>query len=163
MYRTLSLCICLLALTGTALASDHLLYFEGQEIFGYSSALRQTIAYSRHPDAEMQKPSLGFDYLQRFSGESGDVATIALQARLAVTRVDPLPGYKSDPSLPSYKEDGFKSELQIYNAYLKVKTPWTYVWAGTTALHSGLQQISTATACCCRPLKCGTVTTGTGG
>jgi hypothetical protein len=130
MYKTLVICICLLALTGTARASDHLLYFEGQEVFGYSSALRQTIAYSRYPDAEMQKPSLGFDYLQRFSGESGDVATIALQARLAVTRVDPLPGYKSDPSLPSYKQDGFKSELQIYNAYLKVKTPWTYVWAG---------------------------------
>ena len=31
----------------------------------------------------MQKPSLGFDYMKRFSGESGDVATFALQGRLA--------------------------------------------------------------------------------
>ena len=68
-----------------AQAADHLLYFEAQGIAGYSSELKKAIYYSQNPDAEMQKPSLGFDYLQRFSGESGDWATFALQGRLALT------------------------------------------------------------------------------
>ena len=66
-------------------AADHLLYFEAQGIAGYSSELNKAIFYSQNPDAEMQKPSLGFDYIKRFSGESGDVATFALQGRLALT------------------------------------------------------------------------------
>ena len=80
--------------------------------------LGKPIYYSMNPDAEMQKPSLGFDYLQRFSGESGDWATFALQGRLALT----VNG-----------EDGaneIKLEPQIYNAYFKVKTPGPYVWVG---------------------------------
>jgi hypothetical protein len=68
-----------------------------------------------NPEAEMQKPSIGFDYLKRFSGESGDVATFALQYRLALAQVG---------------EDGYKSEPQVYNAYLKVKTPLAYIWVG---------------------------------
>ena len=69
-----------------------------------------------NPDAEMQKPSLGFDYIQRFSGESGDVATFALQGRLALA---------VDPGRRSYK-----LEPQIYNAYLKAKILEPYVWIG---------------------------------
>jgi hypothetical protein len=67
-----------------------------------------------NPDAEMQKPSLGFDYIQRFSGESGDFATLAVQGRLALT------------------EDGnnYKLEPQLYNAYVKMKTPVAYMWVG---------------------------------
>ncbi len=97
-----------------AQAADHLLYFEAQGVFGYSSEIKKPIYYSMNPDAEMQKPSIGFDYIKRFSGESGDVATLAVQGRLAVT-VD--------------GEDK-KLEPQIYNAYLKVKTPGPYVWVG---------------------------------
>lgn len=63
----------------------------------------------------MQKPSLGFDYLKRFSGESGDFATFALQGRLAVTKKD---------------EENYKPEPQIYNAYFKLKTRGPYVWVG---------------------------------
>ncbi len=66
-------------LIGAVQASDQLLYFEAQGIAGYSTAIKKTVFYSMNPDAEMQKPSLGFDYLKRFSGESGDVATFALQ------------------------------------------------------------------------------------
>jgi hypothetical protein len=98
-------------------AADHLLYFEAQGIAGYSSELNKAIFYSMNPDAEMQKPSLGFDYIKRFSGESGDVATFALQGRLALT-VDAENG------------NSVKLEPQIYNAYLKVKTPGPYVWVG---------------------------------
>jgi len=130
MYRISIYCLCLVFFAGPARAADHLLYFEGQEIFGYSSVLGRTVSYSRNPEAEMQKPSLGFDYLQRFSGESGDVATVALQFRIAATRVVEQPIYEYEPTAPHIEQDGFKSELQIYNAYLKIKTPWTYVWIG---------------------------------
>jgi len=98
-------------------AADHLLYFEAQGIAGYSSELRKGIFYSQNPDAEMQKPSLGFDYIKRFSGESGDWGTFALQGRMALV-VDAENG------------DRVKLEPQIYNAYFKVKTPGPYIWIG---------------------------------
>jgi hypothetical protein len=108
------------------MATDHLLYFEAQGIAGYSTEVRRPITYSQNPDAEMQKPSVGFDYVQRFSGGSGDVATFALQARLALTEDNP-PGtdYGSNENRSKYT-----LEPQVYNAYLKVKTPLSYVWVG---------------------------------
>lgn len=117
-FKAPLICLALLCLASVGQAADQLLYFEAQGIMGYSSALDKPIYYSMNPDAEMQKPSLGFDYLKRFSGESGDVATFALQGRLALT----VNG-ESEP-----KET--KLEPQIYNAYLKVKTPGPYVWVG---------------------------------
>lgn len=117
MFKALFVCLSLLCLANMGQAADHLLYFEAQGIAGYSSELKKGIFYSQNPDAEMQKPSLGFDYIQRFSGESGDVATFALQGRLALV-------------VDSEKGDRVKLEPQIYNAYLKVKTPWPYVWIG---------------------------------
>lgn len=85
MSERLLLWIALLFLPHTVQAADQLLYFEAQGIAGYSSDLRKPIYYSQNPDAEMQKPSVGFDYIKRFSGESGDWATFALQGRLALT------------------------------------------------------------------------------
>jgi len=117
MFKPLFICLSLLCLSGMTQAADHLLYFEAQGIAGYSSELDKAIFYSQNPDAEMQKPSLGFDYIQRFSGESGDVATFALQGRLALV-------------VDAEKGDRMKLEPQIYNAYLKVKTPGPYVWIG---------------------------------
>jgi hypothetical protein len=95
-------------------ATDHLLYFEAQGVVGYSSDLHRTTYYSMNPEAEMQKPSMGFDYIQRFSGESGDMATFALQARLALAG----------------DTGRYKLEPQVYNAYWKVKTPGPYLWIG---------------------------------
>ena len=97
-----------------AQAADYLLYFEAQGIFGYSSEIKKPVYYSMNPDAEMQKPSIGFDFIKRFSGEFGDVATLAVQGRLAVV------------------VDGEDKDLegQIYNAYFKFKTPGPYVWVG---------------------------------
>jgi len=118
MFKTLAICISLLCLTNIGQAADHLLYFEAQGIAGYSSELKKPIYYSMNPDAEMQKPSLGFDYLKRFSGESGDVATFALQGRLALTF-----NGENGPN-------DVTLEPQIYNAYLKVKTPGPYMWIG---------------------------------
>lgn len=99
-------------------AADHLLYFEAQGIAGYSSQVEKPIYYSLNPDAEMQKPSLGFDYIKRFSGESGDWGTFALQGRLALT----VNGEN--------QANTFNLEPQIYNAYFKMKTPGPYVWVG---------------------------------
>jgi hypothetical protein len=116
MYRIpILIIICLLSQISVADASDHLLYLEGQGVLGYSSALGKTISYSMNPDAEMQKPSVGFDYLQRFSGDTGDVATLAIQSRLALTQSE---------------DNSYQLEPQVYNAYLKIRTPAAYVWIG---------------------------------
>ena len=64
MYKTLLVCLSLLCLTDRVQAADHLLYFEAQGIAGYSSEVKKPIYYSMNPDAEMQKPGLGFDYIQ---------------------------------------------------------------------------------------------------
>jgi hypothetical protein len=114
MCKALLICLVCLCFAGAAQASDHLLYFEAQGIAGYSSELGKPIYFSMNPDAEMQKPSLGFDYVRRFSGETGDWATLAFQGRLAL----------------AINEGKYKFEPQVYNAYFKIKTPEPYVWVG---------------------------------
>lgn len=126
MYKKIILALGLLFVAAAAEAADHLLYFEAQGIAGYSTAVKRTIFYSMNPDAEMQKPSLGFDFLKRFSGQTGDFATVALQARLALSEDNP-----AEKPYDSTENPGkYRIEPQIYNAYLKVKTPVAYVWAG---------------------------------
>lgn len=105
-----------LAASAPAYGDNSLLYFEAQGVAGYSSSQDELIYSSMEPDAEMQKPSLGFDYLRRFSGETGDWGSFGLQARLALT-VD-------------NENDTTGIEPQVYNAWFKVKTPVTDVWAG---------------------------------
>lgn len=114
MFKILPILLSILCISNGALASDYLLFFEGQGIAGYSSALSKPIYYSMDPHAEMQKPSVGFDFIKRFSGASGDIAMLAVQGRFALT-VD---------------DDNYIFEPQLYNAYLKVKTPGPYVWIG---------------------------------
>ena len=126
MCKILFLCIFLLFSLDIARAADHLLYFEAQGVVGYSTEVKRPIYYSMNPDAEMQKPSLGFDYLQKFSGESGDLATIALQCRLALSEDNPADRSYGD----SENRSKYTLEPQVYNAYLKVKTPLSYVWVG---------------------------------
>jgi hypothetical protein len=141
MFKRLIFCLSLLLIAGKAQASEHLLYFEGQEIFGYSSALGETIAYSAAPDAAMQKPSVGIDYLGRFSGDAGDLATLALQLRLAATPLEQGQGYKYETTALTFESNGYKAQPQVYNAYLKVKTPWNYVWLGHNRPAFGLASI----------------------
>lgn len=69
----------------------------------------------------MQKPSLGFDYIQRLSGAGGDWGMLAVQARLA---------YDS-----TVKRD---VEPQLYNAYLKLKPGFGDIWIGHNKSAFGL-------------------------
>ncbi len=109
---------------GKAYAQSSLFYLEAQAVSGYSSARDEWVFYSMHPDHVMQKPSLGFDYVQRFSGEGGDFAVLAVQARLA------------------WDGEGKKAfEPQLYNAYLKLKLPAFDLWVGHNRPAMGLSSV----------------------
>ena len=113
MFRRVSLPFVLTILAvGTGTAQTSLFYLEAQGLIGYSSSLDKWIAFSLHQDDVMQKPGLGFDYVQRFSRETGDFAVLAVQARLA------------------WDAEGEKLEPQLYNAYLKFKFPGVDFWVG---------------------------------
>lgn len=130
--KTLIVCGWLLLFGQSAIASDHLLYFEAQEIFGYASSLHRTVSYSINPQSEMQHPSLGFDYLQRLSGETGDWGVFSLQGRVSVMPIESPTesGYHAAPWMFNEEWEGYTLQPQIYNAWLKVRTPWAYVWIG---------------------------------
>jgi hypothetical protein len=111
----------LLAAATPLLATKSLFYFEVQGLGGYSSAAGKAVFYSTAAMEAMQKPSLGFDYVQRISGASGDIAVFSLQARLA------------------WNPDGDKAlEPQIYNAYLKFKTRVADIWIGHATPRFGM-------------------------
>jgi hypothetical protein len=122
MFKKLLLIVLLSGCLETASrAADFLLYLEAQGVGGYSSQERGVVYYSETREDVMQKPSLGVDYLQRFSGDSGDVAALALQARLA------------------YDLEGTdNAELQLYNAYFKYKAGWSDLWIGHNRPAMGL-------------------------
>ena len=94
-------------------AQSTLLYLEAQGIMAYSTALRAIDFYSQTVDDVMQKPSLGFDLVQRFSGQTSDFGVLAIQTRLAY-----------DPDSKS------RMQLQVYNAYFRYKAGFADLWAG---------------------------------
>ncbi len=97
-----------------AYGSSRLLYFEAQGVAGYSEQEDGvTFRSEEGMDAVMQKSSVGFDFIQRLSGETGDYGMLALQGRLAY-----------DPDA----ED--ELEAQLYNAYFKYKAGWADLWLG---------------------------------
>ena len=106
---------------GPLLSSSYLFFLEAQGIAGWSSAAKKAVYSSMNQMEAMQKPSLGFDYIQRFSGETRDIAVLAVQARLAVNA------------------EGEKTlEPQLYNAYLKFKTRAFDIWVGHNRPKFGL-------------------------
>jgi hypothetical protein len=129
-FMALIACACLSLIAQSARASDYLLYLEAQEIFGYSSSLGKTLSYSINPQSEMQQPSLGFDYLQRVSGDSGDIAVLALQGRISVMPPQEGAGYQIEPRPIRQEKNGYTLQPQIFNAWVKFKTPWAYIWVG---------------------------------
>jgi len=112
--RTCSLVIALFLLCPhPARAQGSLFYLEAQAVGGYSSDAREAIYYSMMPLDVMQKPSVGFDWLQRLSNESRDFGVIGVQARLA---------YNHEPDR--------ELELQLYNAWIKYKAGFADFWIG---------------------------------
>lgn len=107
----------------TLRASGYLFYFELQGVAGYSSAAKKTVFSSMSDMEAMQKPSLGFDYVQRFSGATGDIAVLAIQGRLALNAAE---------------DSERRVEPQLYNAYLKIKAGFADIWVGHNRPKFGL-------------------------
>jgi hypothetical protein len=105
-------------------ASSYLLFLELQGIAGYSTAAKKAVFASMNDMEAMQKPSLGFDYIQRVVGANRDIAVLAVQGRLA------------------YNAEGSTAlEPQLYNAYLKIKAGFADVWIGHNRPKFGLAAV----------------------
>jgi len=100
---------------GSCLASSRLFYLEAQAVarFPFSGNDKSVQWYSMNQMDVMQKPSLGFDLVQRLSTETGDWGMFAVQARLAYD-----------------KTHNGNVEPQLYNAYLKLKPGFGNIWLG---------------------------------
>jgi hypothetical protein len=122
MRAKLSLLFSVLLLPAAAEAGAGLLYLEAQGVAGYSSAEKAAVYHSMSAAEVMQKSSVGFDLLRKFSSASGDTGALAVQGRLAY-----------DPDAPN------RLEPQLYNAYYRFKAPYAYVWAGHNRPAAGLE------------------------
>ena len=112
------------ALAGGLRAQTTLLYLELQAAGAYSTASGRFELFSLAAEEIMQKPSLGFDLVQRFSGRSRDIGVLAVQARLA------------------YDEQGeHKLQPQLFNAYFRLKTGFANIWAGHNRPALGLSAV----------------------
>lgn len=109
---------------GPLSAQSTLLYLELQAVGAYATASRSVELFSLMSDDVMQKPSLGFDLVKRFSGKTRDIGVLAVQARLA------------------YDQEGSrKLEPQLYNAYFRLKTRAFDIWAGHSRPALGLSYV----------------------
>jgi hypothetical protein len=134
-----SLIVVLLLLVSPAFGKSYLLYLEAQGVGGYDTAEDGPIYYSMNPLDVMQKPSVGFDYLQRFSSETGDWGSFALQMRLAYNEA-----YKATG------EDEF--QVQLYNAFFKYKAGFADLWIGHSRIAFGLGSYLDSHALLLQPL-----------
>jgi hypothetical protein len=111
-------------LAGGLRAQSSLFYLELQAAGAYSTASDRFELFSLAAEEVMQKPSLGFDFVQRFSGRGRDVGVLAVQARLA------------------YDEEGeHKLQPQLYNAYFRLKTRLANIWLGHNRPALGISQV----------------------
>jgi hypothetical protein len=115
----------LLVSASPAFGKSYLLYLEAQGVGGYDTDKDGPIYYSMSPLDVMQKPSVGFDFLQRFSSETGDWGSFALQMRLAYNEAYRATG-----------EDEF--QVQLYNAFFKYKAGFADLWVGHSRIAFGL-------------------------
>ena len=114
--------LALLLLPSAAMADSRLLYLEAQAVAGYSFRTNDMSYHSAGLDDPMQKTSEGVDYIQKFSSDSGDWGTLAIESRLAWD--------------PDSRAD---LQPQLYNGYFRVRTPYAYVWAGHNRIAMGLE------------------------
>ncbi len=129
----------LLVSVNPAFSRSYLLYLESQGVGGYSTEKDEAIYYSMNPVDVMQKPSVGFDYLQRFSSETGDWGSLAIQMRLAYNE--------------AYRETGEEQfQVQLYNAFFKYKAGVADLWAGHNRIAFGLASYLDSHALLLQPL-----------
>jgi hypothetical protein len=102
-------------------AQSSLFFLELQAVGAYSTSARGFQLFSLMPEDVMQKPTVGFDFVQRFSGRSRDIGVLAVQARLAYDQ-----------------EGGHKLEPQLYNAFFRLKAGFADIWAGHSRPALGL-------------------------
>jgi hypothetical protein len=102
-------------------AQTTLFYLELQAVGAYSTSTRAFELFSLMPDDVMQKPTVGFDLVKRFSGKSRDIGVLAVQARLAFDQ-----------------EGDHKLEPQLYNAFFRLKAGFADIWAGHSRPALGL-------------------------
>lgn len=121
MCKTL-LSLALALLPPAAMADSRLMYLEAQAVAGYSSGASGLSYHSAGRDDVMQKTSAGVDYIQKFSSDSGDWGTLAIESRLAW-----------DPDARS------RFQPQLYNGYFRAKAPFGYFWAGHNRIAAGLE------------------------
>jgi hypothetical protein len=112
--------LAIVMMANAASGDSRLLYAEAQAVASYSfyrhphpDYLQEFGWYSMDQMDVMQKPSIGFDLVQRLSTETGDWGLLAVQARLAYD---------------STRNGGV--EPQLYNAFLKVKPGSGDLWLG---------------------------------
>ena len=110
------------ALAAAGLRAQTTLFFlELQAVGAYSTASRTIQLFSLMPEDVMQKPSLGFDFVKRFSGRNRDIGVLAAQARLA------------------YDQQGdHRIQPQLYNAFFRLKAGFADIWAGHSRPALGL-------------------------
>ncbi len=102
-------------------AQSTLFYLELQAVGAYSTSSRAFELFSLRPDEVMQKPTVGFDFVKRFSGKSRDYGLLAVQARLA------------------YDQEGdHRLQPQLYNAFFRLKAGFADIWAGHSRPALGL-------------------------
>lgn len=126
--KSTALCaLAIVTMANAAYGDSRLLYAEAQLVGQYSfqSHIRPGDErfrwYSMDQMDVMQKPSIGFDLVQRLSTETGDWGLFAVQARFAYDKY----------------HNGYV-EPQLYNAFLKIKPGFGDVWVGHSKPAFGL-------------------------
>jgi hypothetical protein len=107
-----------------ALGQSRLFYLEIQGVGAYSTAADTLQTFSLTPEDVMQKPAVGFDFVERISGATRDYGVLAVQARLAYTQ-----------------DAGHPFQIQVYNAYLRLKAGFADLWAGHNRPALGLDSV----------------------
>ena len=130
-----SLLLFLAVLAPSARGAERLLYLEAQAVGGYDSVRNKAIFYSFDQKEVMQKPGVGFDTVQKFSGSQGDIGSLAVQGRLAINA-----------------EGRQTIEPQLYNAFFKLKTRPADLWVGHDKPAFGLSSVLDSHALLLSPL-----------
>ncbi len=112
------------ALAGGLLAQRSLLYLELQAVGAYSTASDRVELFSLTAEDVMQKPGVGFDWVQRLSARTRDIGVLAVQARLVYDQ-----------------NGGPKLQPQLFNAYLRLKPKFANIWVGHNRPALGLSSV----------------------